>query len=97
MSGQTSIYGLCRGKNALFTHILLVATSKLLQGETYPSLIDKTRPIMKNVPVVALAFNMHVSCCRDHLVHKCISVCVEQTLHWFCKLVELQPYSISGC
>ena len=38
-------------------------TSKLLQGETCQSLIDKmTRPITKNMPVVAVAFNVPVSC-----------------------------------
>ena len=51
---------LCRGKDALFTHILFVetgCTSKLLQGEMCQSSIDKmTRPIMKNVSVVAVAF-----------------------------------------
>ena len=57
---------LCRGKDALFTYILFVETgytSKLLQGEMCRSSIDKmTRPIMKNMSVVALAFNVPVSC-----------------------------------
>ena len=57
---------LCRGKDALFTHILFVetgCTSKPLQGEMCQSSIDKmTRPIMKNVSVVAVAFNLPVSC-----------------------------------
>ena len=36
---------------------------KLLQGEMCRSSIDKmTRPIMKNVSVVAVAFNLPVSC-----------------------------------
>ena len=64
---QPNIYiWLCREKDALFTHILFVETrytSKLLQGEMCRSLIDKmTRPIMKNVSVVAVAFNLPVSC-----------------------------------
>ena len=57
---------LCRGKDALFTHIRFVetgCTSKLLQGEMCRSSIDKmTRPIMKNVSVVAVAFKLPVSC-----------------------------------
>ena len=57
---------LCRGKDALFTHIPFMetgCTSKLLQGEMCRSLIDKmTRPITKNMPVVAVAFNVPVSC-----------------------------------
>ena len=64
---QPNIYiWLCRGKDALFTHILFVETdytSKLLQGEMCQSSIDKmTRPIMKNMSVVAVAFNLPVSC-----------------------------------
>ena len=51
---------LCAGKNA---HTILVETSKLLQGEICQSSIDNmTRPIMKNVSVVAVAFNIPVSC-----------------------------------
>ena len=85
---------LCRGKGALFTHILFVetgCTSKLLQGEMCRLLIDKmTRLIMKNVSVVAVAFNIPVSCilysCRNVLeVHRYFHVHVEQTLHLFCK------------
>ena len=57
---------LCRGKDALFTYILFVETgytSKLLQGEMCQSPIDKmTRLITKNRPVVAVAFNVPVSC-----------------------------------
>ena len=57
---------LCRGKDALFTHILFVeteCTSKPLQGEMCRSLINKvTRLIMKNMSVVAVAFNLPVSC-----------------------------------
>ena len=57
---------LCRGKGALFTHIHFEETgcaSKLLQGEMCRSSIDKmTRPITKNMPVVAVAFNVPVSC-----------------------------------
>ena len=57
---------LCRGKDALFTHILFVetgCTSKLLQGEMRRSLIDKmTQLITKNMPVVAVAFNIPGSC-----------------------------------
>ena len=52
---------LCRGKNALFTHTNFVetrCTGELLQGE----IDNTTRPIMKNVPVVAVAFNVPVSC-----------------------------------
>ena len=56
---------LCRGKDALFTHTNFVetrCTGELLQGEICRSLIDNTtRPIMKNVPVVAMAFNVPVS------------------------------------
>ena len=36
--------------------------SQLLQGEMCQSLIKMTRPIMKNIPGVALAFNIPVSC-----------------------------------
>ena len=50
----------------LYSLILFVetgCTSKLLQGEMCRSLIDKmTRPIMKNVSVEAVAFNLPVSC-----------------------------------
>ena len=61
------IIWLCRGKDALFTHILFVetgCTSKLLQGEMCQLSIDKmTRPITKNMPVVAVAFNVtHLLC-----------------------------------
>ena len=64
---QPNIYiWLYRGKDPLFTHILFVetrCTSKLLQSEMCRSLIDKmTRPIIKNVSVVAVAFNIPVSC-----------------------------------
>ena len=66
-------------------------TSKLLQGEMCRSSIDKmTRPIMKNMSVVAMAFNLPVSCvysCRNVLeVHRYFPVHVEQMLHLFCKL-----------
>ena len=57
---------LCRGKNALFTHTIFVATlctGKLLQGVMFRLLIDNmTRLIMKNVSVVAIAFNIPVCC-----------------------------------
>ena len=50
---------LFRGKNALFTHAILVetqCTGKLLQGKICLLSIDNmTRPIMKNVPVVTMA------------------------------------------
>ena len=85
-----------RGKDALFTYILFVetrCTSKLLQGEMCRSLIDKvTQPITKNMPVVAVAFNVPVSCVyiysyRNVLeVHRYFSVRVEQTPSLFCKL-----------
>ena len=65
VNSLTSIYGYV-GNDALFTRILFVetrCTSKLLQGEMCQSLIDKmTRPIMKNMSVVAVAFNIPVSC-----------------------------------
>ena len=50
---------LCRGKDALFTYILFVETgciSKLLQGRQD----DSTNH--ENMPVVAVAFNVPVSC-----------------------------------
>ena len=57
---------LCRGKDALSTHILLAeteCTSKLLQSEMCQSLINKMiQPIMKNMSVVAVAVNIPVSC-----------------------------------
>ena len=87
---------LCREKDALFTHILFVetgCTSKLLQDEMCQSSIDKmTQPITKNVSVVAMAFNIPVSCiyiysCRNVLeVHRYFPDHVEQMLHLFCKL-----------
>ena len=56
---------LCKGKNALFTNIHIVmtgCTGKLLQGEMCQSSINKTtRPIMKIVYVVAMAFNLPAS------------------------------------
>ena len=82
---------LCRGRDV---HILFVetrCTSKLLQGEMCRLSIDKmTRPIMKNVSVVALAFNVPVSCiysCGNVLeVCRYFPVHVEQVLHLSCKL-----------
>ena len=71
----------------LFTHTIFVATrctGKLLQGVMCQLLINyMTRPIVKNVPVVAIAFNIPVCCvyiysCRDSLkVHRYLSVLVE--------------------
>ena len=56
------IYG-CGEERMFYSLILFVETSKLLQGKMCRSLIDKmTRPIMKNVSVVALAFTVSVSC-----------------------------------
>ena len=53
---------LCRGKNALFTHIIV---GKLLQGEMCQSLINNmTQAIMKNV---AMAFDISVSCLYSHI------------------------------
>ena len=53
---------LCRGKSALFTHTIFVetgCTSKLLRGKLWQLLINSTtQPIMKNMPVVVMAFNI---------------------------------------
>ena len=54
---------LCREKNVLFTHTIFMetrCTGKLLQGEICQSLIDSTT--QPNMPVVAMAFNVPVSC-----------------------------------
>ena len=52
--------------DALLTHILFVEaqrTGKVLQGEMYQSSINNTtRLIMKNIPVVAMAFDIPGSC-----------------------------------
>ena len=46
--------------------LFLWSTSKLLQGEICQSLINNmTQPIMQNMPVVAMAFNIPVSCVRS--------------------------------
>ena len=84
---QNNYIWLCRGKNALFTHTIFVVTrctDKLLQGVMCRLSIDNmTRPIVKNMPVVAIAFNIPVCCiyiysCRDSLeVHRYLSVLVE--------------------
>ena len=57
----------------------------------------------KRVCVVAMAFNIPVSCvyiysCRNVLeVHKYFPVRVEQTLHLFCKLfLSKTPYGVFG-
>ena len=57
---------LCRGKNALFTDTIFVVTrctGKLLQGIMCRLLIDNmTQLIVKNMSVVATAFNIPVCC-----------------------------------
>ena len=74
----------------LYSLILLWRLDALVSCCKCLSLIDKTtRPIM---PIVAMAFNIPVSCvyiyyCRNVLeVHKYFSVCVKQTQSLFCKL-----------
>ena len=62
---QGNYIWLCRGKNALFAHTILVetwCTSKLLQGEM--SIIDRQHDltIHENMPVVAVAFDITVFC-----------------------------------
>ena len=51
---------LCRGKNAHTNFVEIGYTSKLLQGEMCQS--SMTQPIMKNMPVVVMAFNIPGSC-----------------------------------
>ena len=68
---------------------------------------QSTRPIVKKVPVVALAFSIPASCvyiciytysCRNYLeVHRYFSVRVEQTLHLLCKLSCQVLYGVSDC
>ena len=91
-NGQTTIYYGCVEERMLSIHSIVVKTGCTGKLKCVVSMDKTTRPIMKNLSIVALAFAIPVSCVyiyshRDDLeVHRYFSVCVEQALCLFCKL-----------